>query len=197
MLEKILDLLTSFFEKYFIQSLVSFVVSMIIYYFTPPDFSILNKFDKELYILTAFVISFLIIGFFIYILKRLIQKIEMAYLVKKQEKERREENIREYKKFVDQLKPEEKNLLEHFLNTNNTPVILLGEFYGYNLIMHCCDRTEFIVKESICAINIYNLEEGFPLNIGMKVSKYKLKKEIYDIFMYLKKSGIGISNFDE
>ena len=50
MLEKIINILEKFLEKYFIPSLVAVLPTAVIYYFTNDNFSVLLKLGKQFYI---------------------------------------------------------------------------------------------------------------------------------------------------
>lgn len=196
MLEKIINVLSSFFERYFIQTLVAFVISVVIYYFTPINNLILDKLGKDMYLLTLLIIFFLVVELIIFIFKVSSERIQFLIEKKKYDKDKIKENIEEYKEFVDGLKPEERDILEYLLKNNNMPIILVGELFYSELLKYCCNKTEFVVSAPIRAMDVYKMEETIPLKTGMRAYKYKLKEDLYKLYKYMKKNGIGISNFD-
>ena len=81
MFDKIIDIIKAFFEKYFIQALIAIIPTILIYYFTPDNFSFLTKIGKELYLIFFYVLNFLIILFLIFLFKAIKNKL---YSVKKE-----------------------------------------------------------------------------------------------------------------
>ena len=80
MFDKIIDIIKAFFEKYFIQALIAIIPTILIYYFTPDNFSFLTKIGKELYLIFFYVLNFLIILFLIFLFKAIKNNNSPIYL---------------------------------------------------------------------------------------------------------------------
>ena len=63
MFEKIVDILKEFLEKHFLPFLSSVVITGIVYFITPNDFTVLTKLEKKFYLLVVFCFSLLKICF--------------------------------------------------------------------------------------------------------------------------------------
>lgn len=194
-LQKIIDLIQSFLEKYFIISLVSVLITIVAKYFTPDNFQPLEKLGNETYFIGIFLLSFLIIVFLKYIVVKALNNIKDSKYKTKLNEEQNQQNIKTLKKYVDSLKPNERKLLDYFMDNNNKPIIYfdLGyDFYRLEMIM---DQSEFIVEDSNTKITNPFTFEIKNVNKGAYANKYKIKKEIFDDLKYMKESKIGISNF--
>ena len=121
-LEKLIDILKTFFEKYLFPSLISVIPSALVYYLTPNDNDILTKFGKQFYLFVLFVIFFLLIELIIYIAKKILE-IHSNIKYKKQEQQKLEQRvINEYQDLLDSQAPEFIELIQYFLNNNNSPI---------------------------------------------------------------------------
>ena len=69
MVEKIVDIVKEFIEKHFLPSLLSVVLTALIYYKTPYDLDAIVKLGKNLYLFSLFCLILFIIEIFIYICK--------------------------------------------------------------------------------------------------------------------------------
>lgn len=195
MLEKIINILEKFLEKYFIQSLIALVITAFGYYITPDDSKILLKLNKEFYIIILFIIIFLIIEFVIYILKKINLRVYFRRQKKEYNDEKIKENIQKNKTIIDSLKPNERKILDIFLKNGNEPIVLRENFYDNRVLENFCNKCEIISDGNIKYINLYNSQQEI-LSKGSHAYRYKLKFDVYKLLKYMMDSGIGISNFD-
>lgn len=113
-LEKLIDILKTFFEKYLFPSLISVIPSALVYYLTPNDNDILTKFGKQFYLFVLFVIFFLLIELIIYIAKKILE-IHSNIKYEKQEQQKLEQRvINEYQDLLDSQAPEFIELIQYF-----------------------------------------------------------------------------------
>ena len=63
MFDKIIDIIKAFFEKYFIQALIAIIPTILIYYFTPDNFSFLTKIGNILLCIKFF--NYIVFNIFI------------------------------------------------------------------------------------------------------------------------------------
>lgn len=195
MLEKIIDILKSFFEKYFIQALISIIPTLIIYYFTPDNFNFLNKIGKELYLLFVFIICFLIVELIIYIFKYLKKKKYYSKLKNQQEKEIEKENLNYLWSFVDNLNVNDKKLLNYFMESENKVINITGYLMENRLLEEWGIQAQTVSDGNIKNFDIIDVKEKNIIQNGIVITQYKLKDEIYNALVYSKKKYGKISNF--
>lgn len=196
MLDKILDIIKTFVEKYFIQALIAVIPTVIIYYFTPDNFAFLKKIGTELYLLFVFISCFLIIELIFYLFKTIKNNIYYNKLKKEQEEEIETKNLRYLWNFVDSLYDPEKKLLKYFIDNNNKIINIQGGiFFNHRLFMEWCESTQIISDGTIKNFDIYTLKEGNLIPKNNIISQYKLRDDIYEALIYSKKKYGKISNF--
>lgn len=193
MLEKIINILEKFLEKYFIPSLVAVLPTAAIYYFTNDNFSVLLKLGKQFYISVVFVSSFLIIELFIFIFKLIVNTFTFKMQERILEKEEMDESIKNIRKAIDSLSPNERKLLELFLNNNNEAIITIDSM-EVPFLYNYCNYTKVITESNTPGINLYSLKKE-TYDKGCLACKYKLKDEIYRLLRDMLKNDIKISNF--
>ena len=115
MFDKIIDIIKAFFEKYFIQALVAIIPTILIYYFTPDNFSFLNKIGKELYLLFFYVLDFLAILFIIFLFKTIKEKISNQKRENQYNNKKEKENIKDLWDYMDSLEAMEKKIVDYFI----------------------------------------------------------------------------------
>lgn len=196
MIEKIVDILKEFLEKHFLPSLLSVVITAIAYYFTPEKFSVLTKLGKKFYSFTIFCLSLLVIELLI----KLYFKISSSIYYSKQKKEhdKREEHELENHLFeiTHSLSPDNLKILEYFLDNKNEPLVLNGAIIGNTFLEYCCDSNDFKVGENdIVPLNPFTLKPDYKLKKGTYATRYRLKDEYYEGFMYIKNKYGKITKF--
>lgn len=197
-INKISTILETFFKEYLINFIISIIFTVILYYFMPVNNKILLKLGNFIFYGTSFLIFFL----FVYLVKKIYEKIKSNIYYENQKKEHEIEiekqnvkYIQYIRNFIDGLSKEERKLVYYFLENDNKPLILQGIVFG-NIILECwCNKNEFEVMEPLYAHNPITLKEDYELKSGMIATRYKLKRELYESLKIMKDRGINISNF--
>lgn len=194
--EKLFDTFKLFLERYFISTLVAIIPTAIVMYKTPNDFEMLLKLGQKFYLIVVFVIFFLVIRFIIFIYKIIYNKI----YIKNQKKsfgERIENKVVDHLlNMVDSLSPQNKKILDYFLENNNKPLIIKGYLMCNQFLDNYCDRNEYIVSdEHTKSLDPINLEKEKFLIKGSKVTRYRLKDEYYNGLKFIKNKYGKISKF--
>lgn len=195
MFEKLLDILKTFFEKYFIQSLIAIIPTVIIYYVTPENMNFYKKVGKELYLLFCFICCFLIVEFIIYILKYAKNKIYCNKLNKKQNEKIMNENLNYIWDYVDNLDYKDKEILNYCLKNKNKVINIAGGIVNYNLFEEWFDETQIVSDGTIKHFNCSKVEETDIIEKGSIVYQYKIRDDIYDVLEYSNKKYGRISHF--
>lgn len=195
MFEKILDILKAFFEKYFINTLIAIVPTIIIYYYTPDNFDFMKKIGKELYLLFLFVICFLIIEFLCYCYKFIKNKKYYNKLNRENSEQIEKQNLNYIWNYVDDLNDNEKKLLNYLLDNNNKILNIPGSLGFNHLYMEWFNSTEIVSDGTIKGFDIFKIKETDMIESGYIVTQYKLKDEIFEALQYSKNKYGRISNF--
>lgn len=194
-MEKFADIIKLFFEKHFLPTLTSIIGTAIIYYITPDNFSFLVKLGKNFYSIFLFSAFMLIIELGMIIYNKISNKKEMLKLEQKHKKNIETENTNFLFDLVDSLSTEDRKFLDYFLENNNEPIILLGYIYN-DFLNGYCDINRFEVKDdSTYENNMVTLKKEYLLDKGTEATRYKLKKDLYDGLILLKKKYGKISRF--
>ena len=195
MFEKILDVLKTFFEKYFIQALIAILPTIIIYYLTPDDFDFLKKVGKELFILFCFIVCFLIIELICYCYKQINNKLYYRNFKKENSKQIEKQNLDYIWNYVDRLNHNQKKLLNYLIDNNNQTFNIYGSLGFDDLYMEWFNNTQIISDGTIKKFDILKLKETDTIEAGCIVTQYRLKDEIFYNLQYSKKKYGKISNF--
>lgn len=196
-LEKLIDILKTFFEKYLFPSLISVIPSAFVYYLTPNDNDILTKFGKQFYLFVLFVIFFLLIELIIYIAKKILE-IHSNIKYEKQEQQKLEQRvINEYQDLLDSQAPEFIELIQYFLNNNNSPIAYFDSSIpdDYEVEMLFNKKRIKIKENNFKSLNPYNLNEEIEFSKGSYVYQFKLKDDVYNNLKFIEKKKGKISKF--
>ena len=196
-LEKLIDILKTFFEKYLFPSLISVIPSALVYYLTPNDNDILTKFGKQFYLFVLFVIFFLLIELIIYIAKKILE-IYSNIKYEKQEQQKLEQRvINEYQDLLDSQAPEFIELIQYFLNNNNSPIAYFDSSIpdDYEVEMLFNKKRIKIKENNFKSLNPYNLNEEIEFSKGSYVYQFKLKDDVYNNLKFIEKKKGKISKF--
>lgn len=194
-LNKIINLLEKFFEKYFFSTIISIFLAFIIYIFSNENFWILLKLGKENYVFVVTLGIFILIEFVKLLYFKVSKNIKERKLNNSIIKQKKQKTIESYKEFIDGLDLKEKELLKIFLNNNNSDVIMLDTNYDNEIMLNYCNYTQIIIENDCMILNPLDLSE-IDAEKGMYAYKYKLKKDFYDDLIAILKSGENISNFE-
>lgn len=180
-MEKISEIFKIFLEKHFMPTVISLVISAIIYAFTPEEFWLIEKLSKSGYYCFCVGVLFILIQFFMWISnsnkrKKELQEIDELYKQKRMERE-----LEWLWDFVDNLCRDDINYLETFLRNNNNPIVIKGNsyFYGNRLF------TSTYVKK----------QEGYDTD-GYYV-KYILTSNFYGLLKFSAEKYGKIGHFEE
>ena len=139
-MDKFADVLKIFIEKHLIPSVISIAGAILTLLIVPEDNWIIVKIGKLSVGILAFCICFLLIQFVIKIIngiKKAFNNVsEFNYRMKQNEKEN-QEAIEHINEFVDQLTPEDKNILITFIRNGNKILIAFERmgFGGFNSLL--------------------------------------------------------------
>lgn len=197
MFDKLIDILKAFFEKYFIQTLIATIPTVIIYYITPEDMKFFKKIGKEMYWLFCLICCFLIVELIIYIFKKIKNKRYFNKLNKDQTEKVMNKNLNYIWSYVDKLDYEDKKILSYCLKNKNKVINIEGGIVNYNLFEELFDETQIISDGTIKQFNYKKVEETDIIEKGKITYQYKIKDDIYAILKYSKKKYNKISHFEE
>lgn len=188
MVEKLLDILAIFFEKYFIPSIIAVVLAFITYYKAPADNELLVKFSIKGFCSFVFCLWFLLIVLIIWSIKKFWNSIKNK---KYHDALIRENNYKTINSFwikVDQLSRDDYDLLLEFVNNENKPITITSIPDSY----HCLLKSNWIHKTEIESPKkvLISLDhnKNISLNSGYKIIpakyQYVLVDEIYKLSKY-------------
>lgn len=194
MFDKIIDIIKAFFEKYFIQALIAIIPTILIYYFTPDNFSFLTKIGKELYLIFFYVLNFLIILFLIFLFKAIKNKLYSVKKEKQYSKDKEYENIKDLWNYIDSLEAMDKKIVEHFIKNNNSPIYLYDNSY-IKVLHELCNSSQIISDGTQKFFNIVDGKEEHYIDKGVHIYRFKLNEDAYNLLNYSLKKYKKISNF--
>lgn len=196
MIEKIVDILKEFIEKHFLPSLLSVVITAIVYYFTPEKFSVVSKLGEKFYIFTIFCLSLLVIELLIKSYYKLLTTIYYSKQKKEHDKIKEHELENHLFEITHSLSPDNLKILEYFLDNKNEPLVLNGAIMGNPVLEYYCDSNDFKVGENdIVPLNPFTLKPDRKLKKGTYATRYRLRDEYYEGFMYIKNKYGKITKF--
>ena len=197
MFEKIVDILKEFLEKHFLPFLSSVVITGIVYYITPNDFTVLTKLEKNFYLLVVFCFSLLIIEILIILIRKIKNKIYNLKEKKKYDDRIIQENRNYLYDLLDSLSPEEFDLVEYLVNNNNQYITSYMDYVNnrYNFDRMFDSRRYKVKEDEIVSVDLYNINKKCSYKKGAYVNQFKLREDIYEILKYLKKKTGKISRF--
>ena len=215
MIDKLLDMLKLFLEKFLIPTVISVVMTFLIYFVTPIENNLIVKFTLTGYCVFVFCVCFLIVSLCKYIGKHSIAFIKNIF-IKRQNKIKEQKNIdeqhriamdkmaKEFRKAVNNFSPDDRKLLREFYKTNNKPIKRSTEQYfmrntllGSQMVESTVlkeDKQELIDvhrdSERMDFIPIDNYETIY----GTKA--YWLKEDIFEILKYSMETTGKVSEID-
>lgn len=193
MAEKIFNIIDKIFEKHLMTALIAVLPTAIIYYCTNDKFSVLVKFGTFFYIVVLLVANFLAIETIKYIVKLIIRKNMQKKEYKTLKAAQDKENIMQVREFIDGLQPNERELVNIFLENGNTPLISL-DANSSTFVFNYCYYTKVITEKNTEGILLYNLRKE-KYESGYQAYKFKLREDIYNYLKKMRQKNINISNF--
>lgn len=196
-LEKLLDIIKTFFEKYLFPSLVAVIPTALVYYFTPNDNDILVKLDKQFYLFVLFVIFFLLIELIIYLSKKIFQRYSDKKYEKKEQQKEEQRIINEYQDLLDSQDPEFIEIIQYFLNNDNKPLSYfdssIPDDYEVEILFN--KKRIKVQEDNFKSLNPYNLSEEIEFSNGSYVYQFKLKDDVYNNLKFIEMKKGKISRF--
>ena len=180
-MEKISEIFKIFLEKHFMPTVISLVISAIIYTFTPEEFLLIEKLSKSGYYCFCVGVLFILIQFLMWITNSNKRKKELQEIDEFYKQKRSERNLEWLWDFVDSLCRDDMNYLETFLRNNNNPIVINGDSY------FCGNRlfSSAYVKK----------QEGYDTD-GHYV-KYILTSDFYELLKFSAEKYGKIGHFEE
>ncbi len=180
-MEKISEIFKIFLEKHFMPTVISLVISAIIYAFTPEEFWLIERFSKSGYYCFCVGALFILIQSLMWISNSNKKKKESQEIDKFYKRKAMQINLEGLWDFVDSLCRDDINYLKTFLKNNNSPIVVKGNLY------FCGNRlfTSAYVKK----------QEGFD-NEGRYV-KYILTSDFYEFLKFSAEEYGKIGHFEE
>lgn len=208
-MDKFADVIKLFIEKHLIPTVISITGAIITLLIVPEDNWVIVKIGRLSVGILAFCVCFLVIQLMIKIVKGIKKGIsnvnEVNYRLKQNEL-KNQEAINQLNEFVDQLTPEDKNILITFIKNGNKILITYDRmgFGGFNSLLD---------NSNIMNIAIYNgdisdidttrywitsdleqtLSQGMKLVGGFK--QYKIKDSYFHDFELVYKTTGKLGNF--
>ncbi|PWJ47791.1 hypothetical protein [Faecalicatena contorta] len=208
MVEKLVDILKIFLEKYFIPTIIAVVLSFVTYYITPEDNAVLIKFGVMGFSVCCFLIWFLIVEMVMGIFKGIISAVNRKIKGEKRQIYENDRIERENKEIlevlwtrVDEMNARDYQLLVEFINNGNQPHYEAGQYFGDCLLNSDWVHKTVVQAEKQVPIKIERSSmEGihrFPIYETISARyQYVLKDELYKALKYSMDKHGKISHFE-
>lgn len=208
-MEKLADVLKLFLEKYFVTTLVSVTISILIVVMKPNILLISEDTNETLYFILVFCLVFLIILLICKVYKTICSKIEHLKAKQQHQQYVETENYKALETlwtFVDKLSIHDKQALFNFLRTNNSPIESSATYFGDSIFNNSKIIYETIVEsiqEEPC-YSIPNFKKQGLVHIPIErpmvftpVKRYRLNDEFFSMLKYSHEKYNRISHFKE
>lgn len=196
-----------FAEKHLIPSVISIVGAIVALVFIPSDYWIIVKIGKFLFFILVAGIAFLVVKFLTFCWQKIMSlkngnDLKQYYNQNAIKSEKK--NIEELWTAVDKFAPDDRKLLQEFLESDNAPITRSSgtRYFGHSLLAsNWVVSTEEYGEEEQPIILSEKLK-GKAIPIGAMspgraiVVKYKLNDDIYSILKYSKEKYGKISHFE-
>lgn len=181
--EKFIDILKIFLDKYFINTLVSIVGTIITVAFTPNIFDINDRLDDTSYKVLLFCIYFLLFVFIKFIYDEIVKVKHKCKSKKEYSKSIQEQNnmvLEELWTAVDGFSQKDRDYLKIFLETKNEPIKVRENYYSAGKTLFKSGMVHTVRVPSF----------------DVPIKKYKLKDEAYEALKYSFEKYGRISHFE-
>jgi hypothetical protein len=201
-INKLIDILYEFFNKYFIPTLISLLLTIIVKYLTPYDNVIFIKLGEPLYLTGIFIFLFLLINLIIYLYLMIRNSIKYQKENKLKKDKELANKIAKMQSYIDRLTPHSKEMINYFLESNNESLVFYETFNRYIEIYNSDDfirnlnSTQYEVKSNEETFTDLENFKKTSFSSGTIITKYKLKNTDYEILKYMKDNNIKLSNFN-
>lgn len=178
------NVIRTFLEKYFIPTLISFVLGTLLYILTPIDCPFLERLTPIWYFCFLYGVIFLIVQFIVFLYGKWKFMKRKRYMYKEiDEGTMREEKeiMKKVWKYVDGLSEEDRAYLKAFLESGNKPI----------------KKTKMVGRsfDSLFSSKYVHKQEHREGN--QIYEEYILEENFYELLLYSKNKYGKISNFDE
>ncbi len=196
-LEKLIDILKTFFEKYLFPSLISVLPTALVYYITPDDNAILIKLGKQFYLLVLFIIFFLFIELVLYSYTHITIYLSNKRFEKEEEQKSEKRIINQYQDLLDSQDPEFLDIIQYFLDNNNEPISSFDSSIpdDYEVEMLFNKKRVKVNKTGFKSVNPFKLDETIEFSKGNYIYQFKLKDDVYNTLKFIEKKKGKISRF--
>lgn len=181
MIENLGEALKIFLEKHLIPTVISVVVSIIVLIELPTEYWMITKVGRNLFFLMIAGVVFLCIQLIIHLwigFQKLKHSIHSNNEYNKMKAKEMNENIEKWLTFVDNLAPNERDLILQFIHSNNAAITEnAGVYRFYN--SESIYSTDFVVKT--------RKRDGSQM--------MKLNDQFYNIMKYIYEERGSISHF--
>lgn len=209
-MEKLAEIIKLFLEKYFVPSMISAPVTIIIAAIFPDILSIRSQTNLAMYVVAIFCVVFIIV----WTIQNVARGIRHKYIKhknnifqKNQMQEELQNQIKMLWSYVDKLNPSDKEVLFRFIHTHNEPVTSTKIYFG-NSIFNNEDIMNVTTKEIQTQPVEYHAHKSqfakehicMPINrppIETNIKMYKLKDDFFRLLKYSYEHYHQISNFKE
>ena len=208
-MEKLADVLKVFLEKYFLSTIVSVAVTIVIVAIRPNVFQIAEKTNEILYFVLVFCVVFLLVllickGF--KIIRSIIQNSAAREEHNKYIENENRKALETLWAFVDKLSATDKQTLLDFLKSNNEPIQSSAYYFGDSIFLNdriMCETVVDTVPEDFeVPIRTPKMDGHIVMPIEhhiaqIPVKKYRLKDDFFSLLKYSYQKYNRISHFEE
>lgn len=202
--------LTEFFkaiaDKYLIRAILSGIIAVAVFLFTPEENWILEKLGKAVFVLFISGALFIIISFLVVCydkIQKWKRRIGYKHASKISDAIREKEQVEKLWEDVDRMTPEDRALLLQFIKSNNAP-------YAENRSVYRCGNS-LLTSEWVISADVYTGRElpclgpsGKPVENLPKelqtyketVTQYKLRDDVFNFLKYSYEKYGRISHFE-
>lgn len=200
MMEYLVTLLNTIFEKHLIPGVLSVIVMILVLFLTPSDNGLILKLGNTFFLVLVFCIAFVVIQFIIFLTNKFrlsgAKRRDSAVYVGRNVIEQLEQMWT----YVDALSPLDRKLLDEFLNNDNKPYIENGSVYhsGDTLLTSNLVHRRRVHKEGNDRPIQYAANDlKFAMYEGnSSKTEYVLKEDVFKLLKYSKDKYGRISHFD-
>ena len=198
-LEAFLNFVWNLIKEYGYSFLVAFVVGIVTIVKAPNKYIQMLPFgEKNIYwaLAVCMAVYLLIIGFVVYVFKKISGKASLSSYYAKERERRNKENLQELWNYVDKFSESDRSDLKKFLETNNTPISKNGHILDYTSLY----RTNWVVsieKRTPRTVTAIEARTGKEVQFQTySTHLYKLREEVYQNLKYSMEKYGRIGNFE-
>lgn len=176
----IAEALKIFLEKHLIPTVISFVVAIVVLLKLPEEYWMIEKIGKTMFFILVLSVSFLVIQFIVFVYHNIQEKRISSYrkqINNIQAQNEEKENMDKLIGFINNLPPEERQMIVEFIQSGNTP----KTYSGYRL------RNPGSIFNTKAIVSIKNKDGS---------TSYKLHDDFYAVIKKIYEDKGRITYFD-